>query len=65
MPTVEIPIVGRTNERQLDALASEMRRQVSESVDRILDASNRFFAIRAGIIDGKVINLASERRKRT
>ena len=55
----------RTCERELDDLAGQMRRQVSESVDRILDASNRFFAIRAGIIDGKVINLASERRKRT
>jgi len=61
----DTPIVGRTCERELDDLAGQMRRQVSESVDRILDASNRFFAIRAGIIDGKVINLASERRKRT
>lgn len=52
--------VGRP--RQLDALASEMRRQVSDSVDRYLDLGNRWHALQLGIASGKVELLSNYRR---
>ncbi len=61
-----IPIVGRTHERELDELASEMRRQVSEGAVRYLEAreqfANRMNALNLGIASGKVELLSNYRR---